>query len=147
MVERAVVLAVAAALVVMAVVAVRAWSGRRVDALRFSGSRPVWTALGESPDGRPSLVVFSTPSCTACRTVQLPAVEAVQASFGSALRVLKVDLSKQPSAAAAFKVLTAPSTAVLGRDGRVSRVNQGFATADQLAAQLSALGASPALRR
>jgi thioredoxin 1 len=147
MVERAVILAVAAALVVMAVVVVRTWSGRRVDALRANGSRPLWTALGESPDGRPSLVVFSTPSCTVCRTVQLPAVEAVQASFGSALRVLKVDLSKQPSAAAAFKVLTAPSTAVLGRDGRVTHVNQGFATADQLAGQLSALGASPALRR
>src|ERR1700730_18101955 len=147
MVERAVVLAVASALVVMAVVVVRAWSGRGVDALRASGSGPLWTALGESPDGRPSLVVFSTPSCTACRTVQLPAVEAVEASFGSALRVLKVDLSKQPSAAAAFKVLTAPSTAVLGGGGRGSRVNQGFATADQLAAQLSALGASPALRR
>src|ERR1700694_5941642 len=98
MVERAVILAVASALVVMAVVVVRTWSGRRVDALRANGSRPLWTALGESPDGRPSLVVFSTPSCTACRTVQLPAVEAVQASFGSALRVLKVDLSKQPSA-------------------------------------------------
>jgi thiol-disulfide isomerase/thioredoxin len=147
MVERAVILAAASAFVLVSVLVVRAWSGRRTHGLRAAGSRPLWTALGESPDGRPSLVVFSTPSCTACRTVQLPAVEAVQASFGSALRVLKVDLSKQPSAAAAFKVLTAPSTAVLGGDGRVSRVNQGFATADQLAAQLSALGASPALRR
>jgi len=33
--------------------------------------------------------VFSTPSCTACRTAQHPAVEAVEARFGEALRILK----------------------------------------------------------
>jgi hypothetical protein len=60
---------------------------------------------------------------------------------------LKVDLSRQPAAAAAFKVLTAPSTAVLTRDGRLGSFNHGFAPADQLSAQLSALGASPASRR
>jgi len=40
----------------------RKWS----DRLKVVESRGLWNALGESPDGRPSLVVFSTPSCTAC---------------------------------------------------------------------------------
>jgi thiol-disulfide isomerase/thioredoxin len=147
MVERALILAVAAVAVAVAVLAARWWSRRSVARLRTAHSDGLWTALGAVPDGRPSLVVFSTPSCTACRTTQHPAVEAVEASFGAALRVLKVDLSRQPAAAAAFKVLTAPSTAVLAGDGRLDSFNHGFAPADQLSAQLSALGASPASRR
>jgi thioredoxin-like negative regulator of GroEL len=93
------------------------------------------------------LVVFSTPSCTVCRSAQYPAVESVEATFGAALRVLRVDLSRQPAAAAAFKVLTAPSTALLTGDGRVGSFNHGFAPAEQLSAQLSALGAWPASTR
>ncbi|HVS04900.1 MAG TPA: thioredoxin family protein [Candidatus Dormibacteraeota bacterium] len=144
MVERAIILAVTAAAVSAIILAARWWSRRAVAGLRRAPADGLWTALGASPDGRPSLVVFSTPSCTVCRTAQYPAVESVEATFGSALRVLRVDLSRQPAAAAAFKVLTAPSTALLTGDGRVGSFNHGFAPAEQLSAQLSALGASPA---
>ena len=147
MVERAIVLAVAAAAVVAIILAVRWWSRRGVARLRREPAQGLWTALGAAPDGRPSLVVFSTPSCTVCRTAQYPAVETVEATFGSALRVLRVDLSRQPAAAAAFKVLTAPSTALLAGDGRVGSFNHGFAPAERLSAQLSALGALPASTR
>jgi thioredoxin-like negative regulator of GroEL len=143
MIERALVLALIAAAVVGIVMAIRAWSGRRVAGLRAGGQERLWSALGETPDGRPSLVVFSTPGCTACRTVQVPAVEAVAARFGPALRVVKVDLAQRPAVGQAFNVLTAPTTVVLAGDGRVGSFNHGFAAADQLSAQLSALGVSP----
>jgi thioredoxin-like negative regulator of GroEL len=144
MVERALVLAVIAAAVAAIILAARWWSRRGVAGLRAAPAEGLWTALDASPDGRPSLVVFSTPNCTVCRTAQYPAVETVEATFGSGLRVLRVDLSRQPAAAAAFKVLTAPSTALLTGDGRVGSFNHGFAPAEQLSAQLSALGALPA---
>jgi thioredoxin-like negative regulator of GroEL len=147
MVERAVVLAIAAVAVTGTVIVARWWLGRGVAGLRTTPAAGLWTALGTSPDGRPSLVVFSTPSCTVCRTAQHPAIDSIEASFGSALRVLRVDLSRQPAAAAAFKVLTAPSTAVLTGDGRVGSFNHGFAPAERLSRQLSALGASPASPR
>lgn len=137
MIERSLLALTLALIVVAAVYAVRAWSGRRIAGLTAGQIRGLWNALGESPDGRPSLVVFSTPRCTACRTAQHPAVEAVEARFGQALRVLNVDLSQRPSVGQAFKVLTAPSTVVLGGDGRVVSFNHGFAPADQLAAQVS----------
>jgi thioredoxin-like negative regulator of GroEL len=89
-------------------------------------------------------VVFSTPSCAACRTAQQPAVEIVAARFGPGLRVLRVDLAERPAIGHAFNVLTAPTTVVLAGDGRVGSVNHGFAPADQLSAQLSAVGVSPA---
>ena len=147
MVERTIILAIAAVAVVATVLAARWWSRRGVAGSRSAPVEGLWTALGASPDGRPSLVVFSTPSCTVCRTAQYPAIETIEATFGSALRVLRVDLSRQPAAAAAFKVLTAPSTALLAGDGRVSNFNHGFAPAEQLSAQVSALAASPASPR
>ncbi len=146
MIERFVIVLALALVVAAAVFAVRGWSGRRTAGLQAGQTRGLWSALGESPDGRPSLVVFSTPSCTACRTAQHPAVEAVEARFGEALRVLKVDLSRRPAVGHAFKVLTAPTTVVLGGDGRVGSFNHGFAPADQLAAQVSAV-AAPASSR
>jgi thioredoxin-like negative regulator of GroEL len=146
MIERSLIILALALVFAAAVLVVRAWSGRRVEGLKVGESRGLWNALGESPDGRPSLVVFSTPSCTACRTAQHPAVEAVEARFGEALRILKVDLSRRPSVGHAFQVLTAPSTVVLRGDGRVGSFNHGFAPADQLAAQVSAV-AAPASSR
>jgi thioredoxin-like negative regulator of GroEL len=146
MIERSLIVLTLAFVIVVAVIAVRAWSGRRIAGLQAGQARGLWNALGESPDGRPSLVVFSTPSCTACRTAQHPAVEAVEERFGETLRVLKVDLSRRPAVGHAFKVLTAPSTVVLAADGRVGSFNHGFAPADQLAAQVSAV-AAPAFSR
>jgi thiol-disulfide isomerase/thioredoxin len=147
MIERALLLGVVAVMGILGVALVRAWSGRRVDRLRSTQQQALWTALGESPDGRPSLVVFSTPSCAACRTAQSPAVDAVQARFGNGLRILKVDLSRRPAVGDAFRVLTAPTTVVLTGDGRIGSFNHGFAPANELSAQLSALGVSPALPR
>jgi len=146
MIERSLIVLTLALVVVVAVIAVRAWSGRRVAGLKAGVAGGLWNALGESPDGRPSLIVFSTPSCTACRTAQHPAVEVVEARFGETLRVLEVDLSQRPAVGHAFKVLTAPSTVVLGGDGRVGSFNHGFAPADQLAAQVSAVAAPASLR-
>jgi thioredoxin-like negative regulator of GroEL len=143
MIERALFLGVATVAMAATVILARWWLRRGAVELRMAPAESLWTALGASPDGRPSLVVFSTPSCTVCRTAQYPAVETIEATFGSALRVLRVDLSRQPAAAAAFKVLTAPSTALLTGDGRVGSFNHGFAPAERLTAQLSALGASP----
>jgi len=143
MAGRALILAAVAVVVTVTVIAVRAWSRRRVDGLEIDGRTRLWSALGESPDGRPSLVVFSTPSCTACRTAQHPAVEAVARRFGEALRILKVDLSKRPAVGQAFRVLTAPTTVVLSGDGRIASFNHGFAPADQLEAQVGAARSSP----
>jgi len=143
MAGRALILVAVVVLVTVTVVAVRAWSRRRVDGLEIGGRAQLWSALGEAPDGRPSLVVFSTPSCTACRTAQYPAVEAVARRFGQALRILMVDLSKRPAVGQAFRVLTAPTTVVLSGDGRIASFNHGFAPAEQLEAQVGAARSSP----
>lgn len=142
--ERLLLLSAIAAVLIIAGAAVRAWSARRLSALRARPLDTVWSTLGQTPDGRPGLVVFSAPLCVACRTAQEPAVRVLEAEYRNALRVVHIDIAARPKAARAFNILTAPSTVILGPDGRVSAVNQGFASADRLRAQLTVASASPA---
>jgi thioredoxin-like negative regulator of GroEL len=130
----AVVIGLAAA-VMVAVLAIRFWNLRRVKQLRHAA--PLWDALGETPDGRRTLVAFSTRSCAACHTAQAPAVKAVEQQLGaSELRVIHVDASRQPEVARTFGVLTVPSTVVLEPEGRIVAINQGFAPSRRLIEQL-----------
>ena len=135
MAERLAIIVLVAVMVTAAVLVIRRWNARRV--IELIAQAPLWDALGESPDGRRTLVAFSTPSCAACRTAQAPAIKAVEQQLGAAeIRVIKVDASKQPQVARAFGVLTVPSTVVLEPAGRVVAINQGFVPSRRLIEQL-----------
>jgi thioredoxin-like negative regulator of GroEL len=124
------------------VIGVRRWSQWRLAKLR---ERPTdWQILRASPDGRPAILAFSTRGCAVCRSAQQPALDAVERQLAGRVRIMKVDLADQPELATRFGVLTAPTTVVLGRDGRIVGYNNGFAPADQLMAQLGAPGVAQA---
>ncbi len=137
MVERLLVLIAIGAVFALAVVVVQAWTRTRTSRLRSGPTTPLWAALQEQPDGRPTVVAFSTPSCAACRSAQAPALERLAAELGGhELRVLRVDASRQPDIARAFGVMTVPSTVVLDPHGSVAAVNHGFAPWHRLAEQV-----------
>jgi thioredoxin-like negative regulator of GroEL len=136
MVERLILVAALGLLVVAAVLLVRAWNERRVRS--FQQTTPDWAALDAEPDGRRTLIAFSTPSCAACHQAQSPAIDLVRKQLGEeALRVIRVDAARQPRAARAFGILTVPSTVVVDAGGqRILAVNQGFAPSTRLVQQL-----------
>src|SRR5438128_11460968 len=102
MAERLLVVLVFAAAVTLAVIIVRRWNRRRVRALTQASAALAWGKLRETPDGRRTLVTFSTPSCAACHAAQAPAVKAVEAQLGSStVRVNGVDTARRPAAARA----------------------------------------------
>jgi len=134
MIERLAILLGLLLVVALTVVLVRRWNSRRVES-RIGA--PLWHNLGESLDGRPTLVTFSTPSCAACHKAQAPAVAAVEQQLGSdSVRLIKVDAAQQPDGARAFGVLTVPSTAILAPSGHLVAINQGFAPSKKLVEQL-----------
>jgi thioredoxin-like negative regulator of GroEL len=134
MAERLALLVVMALVVGLAVVVIRQWNARRIGQLV---GMPLWDDLGAAPDGRPTLVTFSTPSCAACHQAQTPAVRLVEDQLGSAaLRIIDVDAARRPDVARAFGVLTVPSTVVLAAAGGIIAVNQGFAPSQMLVEQL-----------
>lgn len=122
------------------VVGARALARRRLWQLRNLGAGTVWKALGTGPDGRPTVVAFSTPSCAACWSAQKPALAALQALAGEQVRVVEVDAASNPEVARVFGVLTVPATAVLHPSGQVSALNHGFAATERLVDQLALAG-------
>jgi thioredoxin 1 len=90
--------------------------------------------------GRPAILYFTAPNCAPCRTVQRPALAALQAELGEGLQVITLDAAERPDAADYWGVLSVPTTFVLDRQGRARRVNHGVAGADKLRGQLRDLG-------
>lgn len=135
--ERLALLAAAAAFLLLSVAAVRAVARRRTARAASTPTDQLWGALGAEPDGRSTVVTFSTPSCAECRT-QAAILDPL---VHPGVRVLPVDAAQHPHVARAFGVLTVPSTAVLDAGGALVAVNHGLADAARLREQL-ALGPS-----
>jgi thioredoxin-like negative regulator of GroEL len=137
MIERVLLLAVVAVLALVVAVVVRRYVANRQRVVVERGSGVLWQRLGEQPDGRPTVVAFSTPSCAACHRAQAPAISKVVSVLGErAPRVISVDAAAQPDVARAFGVMTVPSTVVLAEAGRVVAINHGFAASQTLIEQL-----------
>jgi thioredoxin-like negative regulator of GroEL len=133
--ERFVILAAITVIVALGVIAARHYAAIRAGQLKTAPADPLWASLGVQPDGRPTVVTFSTPSCAACHKAQAPAVSKVQQQLD--VRVIRVDAAQRPHVARAFGVLTVPATVVLAEAGHVVAINQGFAPTVKLLEQLT----------
>ena len=134
--ERVLILVGLAAVVAALVLAGRLVARRRLNGLHSLSTDVLWDALGTGPDGRPTVVAFSTPGCAACWSAQKPALDALQQRARDQIRLIEIDVAEQPRVAHALGVLTVPATVVLDGSGAVLAANQGFATVDGLGAQL-----------
>lgn len=113
------------------VLAVRLVARRRVASAKALPPAQLWDALQTRPDGRATVVAFSTPTCAECGLQSR-----VLAGLDN-VRVLHVDAAARPEVAGTFGVLTAPSTAVLAPSGRLLAVNHGLADGSRLSEQLA----------
>jgi thiol-disulfide isomerase/thioredoxin len=137
MAERALILVAVVGLAVFGVLLARAWSARRARRLMAGNPDALWRSLNSQPDGRATLVAFSTPSCATCRTAQAPAIERARQQLGAdSVRIIKIDAAREKAVADRFHVLTVPTTVVLDPAGEVVAVNQGFAPAPRLIQQI-----------
>ena len=135
--ERLVILLTFAAVFGVAIVLTRFWVRYRDRQRQSMSVAPLWNLLGTVPDGRPTVVAFSTPSCGVCRTAQSPALSALVDQLGSAsVRVIQVNAAERPQVANAFGILTVPTTIVLGQSGNVATTNNGFAPLARLTQQV-----------
>src|SRR5947209_5070270 len=113
MAERLIILAVVGGLIALSIVAVRTYNASRVRGLVAAPINPLWASLGVQPDGRRTLITFSTPSCAACHRAQAPAVGQVEQQLGpDVVRVIRINAAERPEVARAFGVMTVPSTVV-----------------------------------
>ncbi len=99
---------------------------RAVDLLPLGEHRPSWFILA-----------FSTPGCTACYTMQAPALEELAQHFPGKVGVRHIDPTDAPELVRRFGIFTVPSTVVLDHEGWVLAINHSLAGASKLARQLT----------
>lgn len=87
------------------------------------------------PAGRPSILYFWGERCVQCVQLQEPALRRLSEERGVFVR--KVRAADDPELLRRFRILTVPSTVVIGPERRVRSVNLGFVDAEALAQQLA----------
>ena len=110
---------------------------RRLAALQHTASSSLWRTLDARPDGRATVVAFSTPSCAVCHGVQARALTDTENELGrESVRVVHVDVAERPDVARVFGVMTVPTTVVLTPNGAVADANHGLALGPKLIQQV-----------
>jgi thioredoxin 1 len=87
-----------------------------------------------------SILFFSSTTCAICHTAQRPALDALRSRSTSPLSIQEIDVAQDPDVARRYRVMSLPTTIVLGAGGEVAAINVGFASAEKLAAQLAQVG-------
>ncbi len=100
---------------------------------------PADPLLASLRDGVPAIVYFTTPFCEPCRTLQKPALTALQRELGPSIQVIQVDATEQPDAADRWGVFSAPTTFILDAHHTPRQVNRGVTSAETLKKQLQAV--------
>lgn len=81
---------------------------------------------------KPTLLYFTTPNCTPCKTIQRPAIERLKQLLGDRVQIIEIDAESQPELARQWGVLSVPTTFVLDAQGNPRHVNHGVALVDKL---------------
>ena len=88
--------------------------------------------------GVPVVLYFTTPTCAPCRTLQRPALNKLQSTFGNdKVQIVQVDATEQPDAADRWGVFSAPTTFILDKYHVPRQVNRGVASFETLTQQLT----------
>lgn len=94
---------------------------------------------GLIPPGKPTILYFTTPDCTVCRTTQRPALARLQNLLGDQLQLIEINAYEKPELARDWGVLSVPTTFVLDNQGHPLHVNHGVTSTDKLLQQLAVL--------
>ncbi len=85
--------------------------------------------------GRKTLVYFSTPDCSVCRSAQKPALDKLRGVMGDGLEVIEINAYEQEEFARDWGVLSVPATVLLDECGKPLAVNYGLAPFSKLQKQ------------
>ena len=134
MIERTLVVILIVAALVAAWRLLGLWQHRRLRRLHSSPVTPELVPFLKP--GRPTVIAFSTPGCSECRSRQLPALEQLQARLLDRVHIAHVSAPEHPALASHFGILTVPATIILDGTGKPHHINLRYTSADRLESQV-----------
>jgi len=93
-----------------------------------------------SPRQLPRVLYFTGEACTICHTAQRPALRSLAATIDPGIEIREIDIAVEPEMARRYRVMSLPTTIVLGAEGQVTDINVGFASGEVLRRQLVEAG-------
>lgn len=124
--------AVAILTVAGAVLALQRWWQRRLVGTVLTGVR-----AGATGAGLPDILYFTGENCTVCHVAQRPALRRLRELITD-VDIREIDVAVDPDAARTYRVMTLPTTVVLGPGGETVAVNAGFTSETALQDQVHA---------
>src|SRR3954452_6129006 len=106
------------------------WRQRRLERVQRAPVLPELAALLQP--GQPTVLAFSTPGCTECRTLQTPALRKLDERLRGQIHVAHLSAPEHPELVSHFGILTVPATVVLDADGVARHVNLRYTNQDRL---------------
>lgn len=132
--ERLLILGIAAGVLVFALAVWRALQARRLARLAASDAPE---AVAHLIDDGPALLYFTTETCAQCRFQQTPILRQLEAS--AAIPVRTFDAIEHEQLARHYGILTVPTTVLLDRSRRPVAINHGLAPLHKLREQVQLL--------
>ena len=91
-----------------------------------------------APAGQPTILYFRSDSCAGC-VGQRSMLSQLQTDYGSRFALRQIDADREPETAAAYRIMTLPTTIVADSSGAVRHINYGVTPAQRLAQQLESI--------
>lgn len=132
MLERLFVFLLIFVILALGILVFRAWRGSRINR-----AQPRLESFRLPASDQPTILYFSGEWCSQCRTLQAPALAKLQEELDGQVRVMELDALSRLDLVDSLAVLTLPTTVLLDANGRVRRINDGFADAEKLKVQLA----------
>lgn len=107
--------------------------------LRIYQRRRLQAGAHLSAHGQASLIVVVSSRCAICPAQKIVVAQLRERYPPSLLRVVTIDAELQPAQARELSVMTVPTTLVLGPDGTMAHINNGFTPLDILVEQIDNL--------
>lgn len=123
--------------VLMLAYAFFSWLQRRRATLARRSEATSDGASSGATDGAPRVLYFRSDTCTSCATQTRLFGELDR---GTLSLIEKVDVDREKDRAAAYNVMTLPTTVVMDETGEVKHINYGVIPPRRLKSQLSAAG-------